>query len=142
MDLRKQFKDVLNKYGHKVIYRRYDVGNLSDNYSPTTREGVGGSRWQYEDEVVLCRHSPASLRGTKGQFEGKTVYYFDNNVKPKVNDVIIEVYGDTSSATPDSEVTMMPFKHSLRIVDVEVKRGFNGETVFYTVYTEPEYGYY
>jgi len=142
IDLKAQFENILKTYGHKVIYRRYHPGQKSSYYSPVTREGVGGERWSYTDEVILCRHSPTTVRGTKGAYEGKMVYYLPANIKPKVKDVIIEVGGSNTPSVADSQIKQSTHKQVLRIEDIDPKRGLNGDIVYYTVYVKPEYGYY
>ena len=50
------FEKILSKYGHKVIYRRYQVGSKSKYFDETTGQGKGGPSWEYSDEVVTVRH--------------------------------------------------------------------------------------
>jgi len=142
LDAISHFNSILDDWGHKVIYRRYNVGTRSTHYDKATREGVGGERWTHTDECRVCRTSSTSSRGVKGTYEGTVLYYFKTGVLPKVGDVIIEVNGSNSPSTSDTAVLQSSHQLAMRIKDVEPKRGANGELVFYTCYARPEYGHY
>jgi len=142
IDLKAQFEDILKTYGHKAIYRRYHTGQKSEYYSPITREGVGGERWTYTDEVILCRYSATSVRGSKGAYEGRMIYYLPADANPKVHDIIIEVNGNNGPAVSDDVIKSSPHRQVFRIRDIDTKRGEDGKVIFYTLYVRPDYGYY
>ena len=87
----KFFDKVLDQYGHSVLYRRYNIGTKSEWYSDASGQGVGGPKWTYEDESMLIRHDPMSIRGAVGTTIQKSKMYLPRTSKPKRGDVIIEL---------------------------------------------------
>ena len=141
MNLKYQLDNILKNYGHKAIYRRYNTGVKSEYYDAVTKEGVGGAKWTYTDQVVLCRYSPTSTQGSQGVYDGGPVYYLKAHIKPKVNDVVLEVILDpNNSSTDTARVRGAEVRHAMKITDIDPKRGADGAIVFYQCYVEPEYG--
>jgi len=144
------FEKILSKYGHKVIYRRYEVGTKSEFFDDTTGQGKGGPSWEYSDQVITVRHDPMSIRGAVGVTIQKSKMYVKSNVKPKRGDVIIELDLDTKSKSKSkskSKLKLHEYMHidhreAFEIDEIDVKRGLNGEIVFYLCSVVPHLGDY
>lgn len=136
------FEKILSKYGHKVIYRRYEVGTKSEFFDDTTGQGKGGPSWEYSDQVITVRHDPMSIRGAVGVTIQKSKIYVKSNVKPKRGDVIIELDLDTQSKLKLHEYMHIDHREAFEIDEIDVKRGLSGEIVFYLCSVVPHLGDY
>jgi len=135
---RETLDTMLLDYGHWVIYRRYDLSTESQNVDPVTNEGVDGERWDYDDEPILIRHDPASVRAVAGLIEEKSKIFIDSSVNPKRGDVIIEVSydGENRDLTPGL-IMQMNHREAYTINEVDYKRGHNGALIFTVCVVSP-----
>jgi len=100
IDIREEMYNILvtEKRGHYVVYRRFDRKHFSKYYNPETREGVGGPKFSWTDELHLCRReeNPTDLSGaTPGDLQtpyGRLFFMYD--LYPKMEDEIFEVVLD------------------------------------------------
>jgi hypothetical protein len=136
------FKRILGKYGHNVLYRRYDVGNPSVFFDETTGQGKGGPSWDYYDEVIKIRHDPMSIRGAVGITIQKSKMYVEATVKPKRSDVIIELDYDLKPDQKPYEIYHMTHREAFEIDEIDVKRGISGNIIYYLCSVVPHLGDY
>lgn len=136
------FDKILAKYGHKVLYRRYKVGTKSKFYDETTGQGKGGPSWEYADEVITVRHDPMSVRGAVGLTIQKSKMYVRSSIKPKRGDVIIELDLNTRTDLKVHELYHTDHREAFEIDEIDVKRGVNGEIVYYICAVVPHLGDY
>ena len=101
IDLRKELDTLFNdqKTAYWVVYRRFDLTKHSDHFVDITKEGVGGPKYEYTDELIEVRSSlirrlsqnlevpmpPALLQDSAVNF------YMRHTVQPKIDDVIYEI---------------------------------------------------
>lgn len=142
-NIRKQFKDVLNKYGYTVIYIRADKRFRCACYNEKNGEAklsgcakCFGTGYKTTVEKVFTRRTPLSMPETlvsvrKTVNPGNIVvagytYYMEHTVIPKSGDMIYEVVW--SKGKPKR------IKEKLMISAVDEKDGLDGRTEFYQVY--------
>tara|TARA_Y100000034_G_C6714429_1_gene315724 strand:- start:137 stop:601 length:465 start_codon:yes stop_codon:yes gene_type:complete len=136
------FKKILDKYGHNVLYRRYEVGTQSEFFDETTGQGKGGPSWEYYDEVIRVRHDPMSIRGAVGITIQKSKMYLEPHVKPKRGDVIIELDYDLKPDAKTHEIYHIPHREAFEIDEIDVKRGINGKIIYCLCAVVPHLGDY
>tara|TARA_R100000152_G_C6764125_1_gene188662 strand:- start:650 stop:1114 length:465 start_codon:yes stop_codon:yes gene_type:complete len=141
--IKRSFDKIIDNFGHKVLYRRYNVGVKSKFYREDTGDSAGGAKWTYTDEVCSVRHDPMSVRGNVGTTILDSKIYVKSNVKPKRGDVIIELDYDLIDADPsDTDLYYAPHREAFEITEVDIKRGFRGKTEFYLLRVVPHLGDY
>ena len=50
--IKRSFDKIIDNFGHKVLYRRYNVGVESKYYEAATGDSKGGAKWTYTDEII------------------------------------------------------------------------------------------
>ena len=141
--LKRSFDKIIDNYGHKVLYRRYNVGVESKYYQSSTGDSKGGAKWTYTDEVIEVRHDPMSVRGNVGTITLDSKVYCKSQVKPKRGDVIIELDYDVIDDEPsDTDLYYAPHREAFEITELDIKRGFKGKTEFYLLRVVPHLGDY
>tara|TARA_Y100000310_G_C20688937_1_gene820951 strand:+ start:2521 stop:2988 length:468 start_codon:yes stop_codon:yes gene_type:complete len=139
--LKKFFENLIKRYGHSVLYRRYDVGTKSSYYSDATGQGEGGPAWIYSDESMKIRHDPMSIRGAVGLTVQKSKMYLPASAKPKRGDVVIELSLNEDDPT-DYQIFNAQHREAFEIDEIDVKRGLRGRIIYYLVSVTPHMGYY
>lgn len=110
IDLAKEFKTILEEYGHDVLVLRVDKKKRCSCYNEVTLEASRtcpicfGLGWSYIAERHTCRAEDASIeeslvRAVKGNIMGNVVsggrkYFFLPNMKADEKDLIVEVEWD------------------------------------------------
>tara|TARA_B100001250_G_scaffold414081_1_gene450591 strand:+ start:5916 stop:6380 length:465 start_codon:yes stop_codon:yes gene_type:complete len=141
--IKRTFDNIIDNYGHKVLYRRYNVGVESKYYDAATGDSQGGAKWTFTDEVIEVRHDPMSVRGAVGTTIQDSKMYAKSNVRPKRGDVIIELDYDLIDDEPsESDLYYAPHREAFEITEVDIKRGFKGKTEFYLLRVVPHLGDY
>lgn len=127
--------------GHWVILRKYDRTNYSENFLKSTKEGVGGSAFEYTDSLVRTRYTDASSKRDTFDFvkpgvvpDNNLVYYFDYTVKPNEGDYIMELRHDDHTITPD--INIVETSSRWLIKRVHPYRIDNGNIAYYACVTE------
>lgn len=134
--LQRTFEKTIDKYGHFVLYRRYNVGEKSPYYEENTGSSDGGPKWTYRDEVARVRHDPMSVRGAVGTSIQVSKMYIKAARKPKRGDVIIEV--DYKSDEPyEAELYAANHTEAFEIVEIDQKRYLLGKVAYYIVQVSP-----
>tara|TARA_Y100000034_G_scaffold129098_1_gene184945 strand:+ start:33296 stop:33760 length:465 start_codon:yes stop_codon:yes gene_type:complete len=136
------FDSILGNYGHHVLYRRYNVGNVSEFYKADTGSSTGGPKWTYVDEVTKTRHDPMSIRGAVGVEIQKSKMYLSTNMRPKRGDVIIELEYEEGSEPSDYDLYVADHSGAFEIVEIDAKRGLKGIIQFYICQVIPHMGDY
>jgi hypothetical protein len=130
LDLRKWFDDMLARFGHYVILRRYDTTTHSVYWNTLTKEAVGGPAWEYTDYVIRSRKVIMTSAGTlsalempapPGLFTVEYVTYYLkwNSVLPGItaNDEIYEFVTPTSNietgSVPKADVVECNTKYNI-----------------------------
>lgn len=143
MDIRKEIKQILEKYGYTVIYVRADKRFRCSCHSE--REGESnttncklcfGTGYKSKVERVVTRRKPLAMPESlvavrKNAGPGNIVaagytYYFEHDIVPKSGDFILEVLWQ--------EKQPVKIKEKLLISAVDEKDGLHGQTEFYQVY--------
>ena len=143
LNIRERFREVLEEYGHTVVYIRADQRFRCSCYNERNGEaklsgctkcfGIG---YKTTIEQVLTRRTPLSMPETlvavrRGTSPGNLVvagytYYMEHTVIPKSGDMIYEVIWENGKPKR--------VKEKLLISAVDQKAGVNGRTEFYQVY--------
>lgn len=147
IDLRKEMRNIIHgtggisQKGHWIIFRRYDLTKKSKFFNEVTSEGVGGPQHPFSDELILTRHITVESP-TPGEFEAAPgiirapgrMYFFEYTVKPRPDDVILEIDVDNHTIKPDLAKLKEPFVERFNIKLVDPHRGDNGRIEFYKVH--------
>lgn len=150
MDIKAALDEIIERYGHEIIYIRRDLKFRCECFSD--RNGQADSKCKkclgtgydikYERMKVRSRivdgHDRLSDQGEvvapKGLKQVKsTVYYFPERYKPKEGDLILEV-----DWMFDGRVDKVRDKHFVSIADP--KLGVHGRIEFYQVHCKFEEG--
>ena len=141
--LKKTVDQAFKTWGHYSLYRRYDVGNQSTFYSDATGSSSGGPKWAYSDEIVKNRHAPMSVRGSVGMTINASKIYLQSDVNPKRGDVIIELdYNDHGGPIDLNALYAADHREAFEIQEIDTKRGYKGNIIFYLVQVVPHMGDY
>ena len=94
--------------GHWIVYRRYLRNQPSEYYNRSTKEGVGGPAYKYEDTLLRTRRVPLakgsdSLTALKAGIDigDSYIYYFTYDVNPSRGDHIMEIELNDHSSKPN-----------------------------------------
>lgn len=142
IDLRKRLKQVLQKYGHHVIYIRRDTRFHCHCYVERSGEPTAdcpncfGTGYEVSAERILVRRSIASIPETlagansinqAGRFSPKSyTYYFEHNFHPKESDLILEVVWDVNNIPRQ-------VKEKMLVSASDPQLGYKGRIEFYQV---------
>lgn len=69
IDLRKWINDILSRYGHSIMVRKYDTTRRSQYWNELTKESIGGPAWVYTDHIVKARKYSLTSGGTMSALE-------------------------------------------------------------------------
>lgn len=150
MDIQLALNEIIERYGHEIIYIRRDlkfrcecVSNRNGQSDTRCRKCLGtGYAINYERMKVRSRivdgheklSDQAEVVTPKGIKQVKsTVYYVPERFKPKEGDLILEVDWDESG-----RVKKVRDKHFISIADP--KLGIHGRIEFYQVHCKFEEG--
>jgi len=143
IDLRKEFRLILDEYGHYVLLARTNRNaHCSNCWNSTTREpdsscpACGGTGYAYRLERHKTRQDMKApiadqRRGALQQLpvglseSELNVFYFMHNVRPVAGDYILLVGWDAGKPVNLYDV--------YEILDPQVRRGDGGRVEFYTV---------
>ncbi|ACK98799.1 MULTISPECIES: hypothetical protein [Bacillus cereus group] len=148
IDIRKEFAQVLAKYGHSIIYVRRNLHFRCKCYIERSGEAklncsrCFGTGYEVVIEKKLARRKEAYDSETLvevnqlqpyGTYAPKAyTYYLDYGSKPEKNDLILEVVWDEKEMP-------IKIKEKLLISAVEPKFGVKGRTEFYQVYSRYDF---
>ncbi|UYX56220.1 hypothetical protein M3Y14_33760 (plasmid) [Bacillus thuringiensis] len=148
IDIRKEFAQVLDKYGHSIVYVRRNSHFRCECYIERSGEPNAncskcfGTGYEVKIEKKLTRRKEASIPETLigvnqlqpyGAFAPKAyTYYLDHLSKPEKNDLILEVVWNEKEMP-------IKIKEKLLISAVEPKYGLQGRTEFYQVYSRYDF---
>jgi hypothetical protein len=143
INIRKEIAKLFDNYAHNVVYIRRDERFRCECYVERSGEPLPtcskcfGTGYVVQIEKVRTRRKiatvPETLIGVNqlqqaGSMAPKSyVYYFEHDVKPKVNDLILEVIWDVNGIP-----RYIKEKHVISTVDP--KLGYKGRIEFYQVY--------
>ncbi|QHW35665.1 hypothetical protein GZH47_32730 (plasmid) [Paenibacillus rhizovicinus] len=141
-DLRADIKDILEKYGHKVVYVRQDKRFRCDCYSERSGEPMAdcpkcfGTTYKVSIRSCLTRRKvsvvPETLPGARrvsplGNIAATTYkYYMEHDVAPQPGDLILEVEWDGEKPATITEKLYVSVPDPLR--------GDTGRIEFWQVY--------
>ena len=141
--LKRSFESMIERYGHWVLYRRYNVGEKSEHYRPNTGDSVGGPKWTFEDKPTKLRHDPMSVRGAVGIGVQTSKMFVKADIHPKRGDVIIELdYEPTENEPTEYKLYFADHVEAFEIMEIDPKRGFRGKIEYYIVQVTPHMGDY
>lgn len=143
VDFRKKLKDVLDKYGHYIVYIRCDKRFRCPCFIERSGEPHSdcpmcfGTGYKVQIEKIRTRRKissvPESLIGVNrlqstGTMAPKSyTYYYEHYVQPKESDLILEVLWD-------KEGVPRHIKNKYLVSAVDPQLGYKGRVEFYQVY--------
>lgn len=143
INIRKKIKETLQKYGHYIVYIRRDERFRCSCYIERSGEATAdcplcfGTGFVVNVEKVLVRRTissiPETLVGANQLNQAGLVspkaytYYFEHDMKPKKNDLILEVIWDTNGIP-------RYVKEKMLVSAVDEQLGYKGRVEFYQVY--------
>lgn len=143
INVRKRIEGLLDDYSHNVVYIQRDLRFRCECWVERSGESASdcpkcfGTGYVVDIKKVRTRRnilsSSAQIAGANqfadvGRFAPQSyVYYMEHDVKPVVNDLILEVIWDTNGVP-------RLIKEKRLISAVEPKFGYKGRTEFYQVY--------
>jgi hypothetical protein len=146
-DLRKDMTEILNKYGHQIVYIRQDKRFRCDCYSERSGEARAdcpkcfGTTYKVKIEKHLTRRKvstvPETLPGVRKTSGGGMVvpttyqYYLLYDVEPQRGDLILEV--EWQDDIPRA------IKEKLAISLPDPKQGATGRIEFWQVYVRTDW---
>lgn len=145
IDLRKELHNLLhgsqavNRIGQWVILRRFDLTKFSEFYNEITREGVGGPKYKYTDELYLTYkwNSFTSDPFNEQQVPAGTMsvplvtFFFEYNVNPKEEDDIFEFDWPDHTITPTLSQISKPYSIRYNIKNASSYRLDNGRIEYF-----------
>lgn len=143
INIRKKFKETLQKYGHHIVYIRRDERFRCSCYIERSGEATAdcplcfGTSFVVNVEKVLVRRTissiPETLAGANQLNQAGLVspkaytYYFEYDIKPKKSDLILEVIWDTNGVP-------RYIKEKMLVSAVDEQLGYKGRVEFSQVY--------
>jgi len=143
IDIRKEIAKLFDQYAHNIVYIRRDERFRCECYVERSGEPLPhcfkcfGTGHIVQIERVRARRKiatvPETLIGVNQMHPAGTlapksyIYYFEHNIHPKVNDLILEVIWDVKGIP-------RYIKEKHLISTIEPKLGYKGRVEFYQVY--------
>lgn len=146
IDIRKEIENLFNgssdivPIGQWIIYRRFNLDSKSDYYNEITREGVGGPKYNYTDELILTYKwnswvaDPFAEVNTKpGNLDLPLVtFFFEHDINPKEQDEVYEFdWDDHHTIKPVLSQIPKPYKTRFDIKFVQTFRLDRGRIEFF-----------
>lgn len=131
--------DVINKYGHWVIYRDYNRDELIDSFDETLQRSDDEGKYVFNDSFIKARKTMQTKGFARDTAVGTSdfdfdIYYLKAENPPKNSDLIIEVTSSTGVNQPKTYHHIQA-KKITKVIDL---RDFSGEIAYYQVYTKDE----
>ncbi len=93
--------NMLDEYGWWMVLRSFDLTKKSKYWDDVSKEAIGGPPYLYND-IILKGRRTEQIRGdteapqSRQQITNvyKTIFYIQGNIRPKIEDVIMEIRPD------------------------------------------------
>lgn len=145
IDLRSEFKQLLEKYGQWVIVR-HSLGIPSDTYDEYYNESAVGAEYKYVDILTLARFTYYGMHSGRGDLEEEIpanlltpqpIFYIPNDVHITEKDIIFTLveeksYGDK----PEKIDPVRDYKERYDVTLVVPMRADLGRIEYYAVYVK------
>ena len=147
IDLRSELDTLFNgnddivPIGQWIILRRYDIGSKSIYYNDVTKEGVGGPKWNYTDELHKAyiwnswiADPFVETQTPAGMYDVPLVTIFmEYDVDPKDEDEIYEFDWDDHTIKPDISDIPTPYEKRMNIKSISRYRLDRARKEFYVI---------